>query len=54
MISEKTLLALEYNKITEILSGFAVSQSGKVCCRELLPSNSLKEVSCRLDETYDR
>lgn len=53
MISEKTLLALEYNKITEILSGFAVSQSGKVCCRELLPSNSLKEVSCRLDETYE-
>ena len=44
-MEKKTLKTLEYNKIIDILEGFAVSESAKKMARELKPFISIKRVS---------
>ncbi|MBO5504855.1 MAG: endonuclease MutS2 [Clostridia bacterium] len=44
-MEKKTLKTLEYNKIIDILEGFAVSESAKKMVRELKPFVSIKRVS---------
>lgn len=40
----KTLKTIEYDKVLEILSGFAVSELGKSRCLKNLPSNDIDEI----------
>ena len=51
MISEKTIYSLEFNKIREILKGFAVSQSGKKSILSMMPAEGINteigRASCR-------
>lgn len=49
----KALNILEYNKITELLCGFAGSEPGKIRCRELMPSADITEICQMLLETTD-
>lgn len=52
MIAEKTIKCLEFNKIREILSHFAVSHSGKNKILSLMPCEGLNQVNVALDEVY--
>ncbi len=52
MISEKTIYSLEFNKIREILKGFAVSQSGKNSILSMMPAEGISTVNILLDEVY--
>lgn len=52
MISEKTIYSLEFNKIREILKGFAVSQSGKKSILSMMPAEGINTVNVLLDEVY--
>lgn len=52
MISEKTIYSLEFNKIREILKGFAVSQSGKKSILSMMPAEGISTVNILLDEVY--
>lgn len=52
MITEKTICSLEFNKVREILKGFAVSQSGKKKILSLSPQYNINSVNILLDEVY--
>lgn len=52
MICEKTIKSLEFNKIREILAGFAVSSSGKKRTLNLMPAEDINQVNILLDEVY--
>lgn len=51
MISEKTIKALEFDKVRNILASYAVSSGGKKRLRSLLPVESLSEANVLLEET---
>ncbi|MCR5657243.1 MAG: endonuclease MutS2 [Butyrivibrio sp.] len=50
-MNEKVLRVLEYNKIVDILAGFATSEPGRKMCRELLPSSDIREIRRNLQKT---
>ena len=52
-MSQKYLDKLEFNKIQEILSSFAVTQVGKELAMELLPSSNLQEAKHIMAETTE-
>lgn len=52
-MDDKTLKVLEYDKIINMLSKYAVSNKGKNMCIELKPSNNIHEVSDNLNETRE-
>ncbi len=53
MISEKTLNSLEYYKILEEVSTFAVLQTSKSVLKDYLPLTNLKKVKLLLDKTKE-
>ena len=53
MITEKTILALEFDKIRAILSKHAVSASGKKLLTQLLPADCIEQSNILLNETYE-
>ncbi len=52
-MNEKTFKTLEFNKIIDMLSGFASTEKGISYCRKLTPSSTKKQVEKRLRETGD-
>ena len=50
-MNANSLKKLEFNKITNILADFAMSESAKNLCYNLSPENNLEKVSLLLDET---
>ncbi len=52
-MKEKYLEKLEYNKIKEILVGFATTYIGKDLVMQLFPSSNFKEAQTLLDETTE-
>lgn len=52
-MNQKALKTLEYNKITELLEGFASSSMGKELCRNLTPLDNLAEIEAMQQETAD-
>lgn len=50
-MNKKTLIKLEYNKITELLTEQASSFSGKERCRRLKPMTSLPEIQSAQEQT---
>lgn len=50
-MNKKTLIKLEYNKITELLTEQASSFSGKERCRRLKPMTSLSEIQNAQEQT---
>lgn len=52
-MNPKALKTLEYNKIIELLEGFASSSLGKNLCRNLTPSDNLTEIEVMQQETAD-
>lgn len=52
-MNNRSLQTLEYNKIIEMLTEFAHTQSGKEQCRQLTPSTDLSEILARQEETKD-
>lgn len=50
-MNKKTLIKLEYNKITELLTEQASSFSGKERCRKLKPMTSLAEIQNAQEQT---
>ena len=50
-LTSNTARSLEYDKILDILSSFAVSDAAKAMCKALLPSDSIDDVYKRLYET---
>ncbi len=52
-MNDKAMRVLEYPKIIQQLTDCATSQSGKVLCRSLLPSDSLPEILRTQNETSD-
>lgn len=43
-MEEKTLHILEYDKIIELLCGYATSEAGKALCAKITPSTNLKKI----------
>ena len=52
-MNQKYLEKLEFNKIKEILSNYAITFLGKNLCLELFPMNNKKEIEKALNQTYD-
>jgi len=52
-MNEKALRVLEYNKIIEMLAGYAGSGLGAEKCRKTLPLTELEEIEKRQNETAD-
>ena len=52
-MNEKSLITLEYHKITERLAQYASSTAGKELCLRLLPSDSLPDIELAQTETKD-
>ena len=52
-MNENCLEKLEYNKILEKLSAYAITYLGKNLCISLLPSNNKEEVKNMLKETEE-
>lgn len=52
-MEKKYLDKIEFNKITEILKGFAITSKGKELCINLLPSNNRDTVSRSIRETTE-
>ncbi len=52
-MNEKSYHVLEFNKIINILEGFAASSLAKEYCRQLTPSDDINEINERLDNTSD-
>ena len=52
-MNEKALKTLEYDKIIELLEGFATSPMGKYMCRRLTHSEDLEEIEVLQQETAD-
>ncbi len=52
-MNSKALKTLEYDKIIEILTGFAVCSAGKEKCRNLKPDSRLDIIMKNQDETSD-
>lgn len=52
-MNEKVLRVSEYNKIIDQLTAHATSDPGRKLCRELLPMDSLTEISRAQQETED-
>ena len=52
-MNQKYLEKLEFNKIKEILSSFAITYLGKNLCNNLFPMNNKKEIEKALTQTYD-
>lgn len=52
-MNDRSLRILEYNKIIELLSGYASSPMGRLLCEELTPSNDLSEILQMQAETRD-
>ena len=48
-MNANSLKKLEFNKITNILADFAMSESAKNLCYNLSPENNLEKVSLLLD-----
>ena len=53
MEPERTLRVLEFPKILERLASYAMTDSGKACCRTLVPSADEPLVRRSLDETEE-
>lgn len=52
-MNKRSLQTLEYNKIIEMLTGYAHTQAGKEQCKHLVPSTELPEILARQEETKD-
>ena len=52
-MNERALRVLEFTKIRDMLSAYALSEPGKALCRELKPLADFKEVNQALDETEE-
>ncbi len=52
-MNQKALKTLEYNKILELLEGFATSSLGKQLCRDLKPLYNIAEIESMQQETAD-
>lgn len=52
-MNQKALKTLEYNKIIEQLTEYASTEMGRSLCRELLPSDSLEEITENQTQTTD-
>mgnify|MGYP002622758834 FL=1 len=52
-MNEKVLKTLEYNKITDILAGYASSQAGAEECRKIKPLTDIEEIRLLQEETSD-
>lgn len=52
-MNQKALKTLEYNKILELLEGYATSTLGKDLCRNLKPLSNLAEIETMQQETAD-
>ena len=52
-MNTKVLKTLEFNKIIDILEGFACTKIGKALCYNILPSSNINEVKRLLDETTE-
>lgn len=52
-MNEKVLKTLEYNKIIELLTEYATSESGRELCRKLKPMTDLKEIEDAQAKTRD-
>ena len=52
-MNQKALKTLEYNKILELLEGYATSTLGKDLCRNLKPLSNLVEIETMQQETAD-
>nr|WP_317362462.1 endonuclease MutS2 [uncultured Blautia sp.] len=52
-MNQKALKTLEYNKILELLEGFATSSLGKQLCRDLKPLDNIVEIEAMQQETAD-
>ena len=53
MISDRTLRVLEFTRIREILAEEALTESGALLCRELVPFDELENVKAALAETEE-
>ena len=52
-MNERALRVLEFTKIREMLSAYALSDAGKALCRGLVPLADFGEVNRALDETEE-
>lgn len=52
-MNQKVLITLEFNKITELLSGFASTELGKRRCQKLKPLDSFSEIELAQQQTED-
>ena len=52
-MNERALRVLEFTKIRELLSTYALSEAGKEKCLSLVPLSDFKEVNKALDETEE-
>ncbi len=52
-MNEKVLKTLEYDKIIEMLAGYATSPSGKALCQSLAPLTDLRQISLAQQQTGD-
>lgn len=52
-MNERALRVLEFHKILEMLSAYALSETGKEKCRALVPCRSLADVNRALNETEE-
>ena len=52
-MNERALRVLEFTKIRDMLSGFALSDAGKEKCQSLTPLETLQDVNRALDETEE-
>ena len=52
-MNDRALRVLEFTKIRDMLAGYALSDSGKELCRELVPLDDFKDINRALDETEE-
>ena len=52
-MNERALRVLEFTKIRDMLSAYALSEPGKKMCRELAPLSAFQDVNRALDETEE-
>ena len=52
-MNTKSLKTLEYDKVINLLAGYATSDPGRKICRELLPYTDISEINGALSETTD-
>ncbi len=52
-MNEKVLKTLEYNKIIDLLTGYATSESGRELCRRLKPMTDLTTIENAQEQTKD-